>query len=242
MCPYPQGVALGYCPAPRRSGAQNPSIRPHGVERFCRGERLLALLVRDLLLGPRSVMPTIPHQCHFERSEKSCPRALLYPGRCPGLLYDAPQERGSKPKNAPYGVEWFCKGERLLALLPRGFVPRYPVRHCPHTPINVISSEARNLALGIKISQSPPLTFVRGWLLRNDRPQRSRVWVWCAQPNRRHTPKAPGPSCRACPINVISSAARNLALGTKISQSPPLTFVRGWLLRNDRPQRPRVWV
>ena len=43
----------------------------------------------------------------------------------------------------------------------------------------------------------------------------------------------PGPSLPAYRINVISSEARNLGRKTKISQSPPLTFVRGWLLRND---------
>ena len=36
-------------------------------------------------------------------------------------------------------------------------------------PFPVISSEARNLSLGEKISQSPPLTFVGERLLRNDR-------------------------------------------------------------------------
>jgi hypothetical protein len=36
------------------------------------------------------------------------------------------------------------------------------------------------------------------------------------------------------PPSVISSAARNLEPKAKISQSQPLTFVRGWLLRNDR--------
>jgi hypothetical protein len=38
----------------------------------------------------------------------------------------------------------------------------------------------------------------------------------------------------AFPINVISSAARNLAPNAKISQSQPLASVRGWLLRNDK--------
>jgi len=35
--------------------------------------------------------------------------------------------------------------------------------------VAVISSEARNLMPGAKISQSPPLTFVRRRLLRNDK-------------------------------------------------------------------------
>jgi len=67
------GVAVGYCIAPRRSGAPNQRIPPCGVEWFCRGEQPLALLPRDWLQGYRlcncdprpHVIPTIPHQCHF---------------------------------------------------------------------------------------------------------------------------------------------------------------------------------
>ena len=42
-----------------------------------------------------------------------------YPRRCRGLLSTAPQERGSRPRSPQRGVECFCRGERLLALLPR---------------------------------------------------------------------------------------------------------------------------
>ena len=48
---HTHGVAVGYCIAPRRSGAQNQRIPQCGVQWFCRGERLLALLPRDWLQG-----------------------------------------------------------------------------------------------------------------------------------------------------------------------------------------------
>jgi hypothetical protein len=52
------------------------------------------------------------------------PTRPAYPRRCRGLLYAAPQERGSKPRSPQCGVECFCRGERLLALLPRHLLHR----------------------------------------------------------------------------------------------------------------------
>ena len=98
-----------------------------------------------------------------------------YPRRCRGLLYPAPQERGSRPRSPQRGVECFCRGERLLALLPRHLlhrarfvIPRIPPSMSFRASPSVISSAARNLRPKTKISQSPPLAFVRGRLLRND--------------------------------------------------------------------------
>ena len=47
-----------------------------------------------------------------------------YPRRCRGLLYCAPQERGSKPRIRPCGVERFCRGERPLALFHQDLLHR----------------------------------------------------------------------------------------------------------------------
>jgi len=99
--------------------------------------------------------------------------------------YPAPRRSGAQdPRTPPCGVEWYCRGERLLALLPRDLLQLtgYVIAiHAPHTipripnqchfeqPPSVISSEARNLEPKAKISQSQPLTFVRASLLRNDK-------------------------------------------------------------------------
>ena len=65
------GVAVGYHnTAPQERGSK-PRSPQRGVEWFCRGERLLALLPRDVLHCARFVMARIPNPCHFERSEKS---------------------------------------------------------------------------------------------------------------------------------------------------------------------------
>jgi len=121
-------------------------------------------------------------------------------------------------------------------------------------PFPVISSEARNLGLGVKISQSPPLTsfavssfeMTRGVLLCS--PIRARkgsfemtggasqavlffvIWgvpLLVISPVFNHViSSVPSLSFRA-PLPVISSEARNLEPKAKISQSQPLTFVRG---------------
>ena len=146
---HTHGVAVGYCIAPRWSGAQDPGIPPCGVQWFCRGERPLALLPRDWLQGHRL--------CHCD------PRPLA--------------------------------------------IPRIPRQcHFGHPP-SVISSAARNLGQKTKISQSQPLAFVRGWLLRNDNgldsvadkegvshhtfayPRRCRGLLYCAPRERGSRPK-----------------------------------------------------
>jgi len=179
--------------------------------------------------GPQPIPVRCP-SCLGACVATGCPMTLpaaafRYPRRCRGLLYCAPQERGSKPGPPQCGVVCFCRGERPLALLPRDWLQGYRLYNCdprPHViptiphqchfghPPSVISSAARNLGPKTKISQSPPLTFVRGRLLRNDKgvdsvankeggshhtfahPRRCRGLLYDAPQERGSKPRSPG--------------------------------------------------
>ena len=111
-------------------------------------------------------------------------------------------------------------------------------------PLPVISSEARNLGLGEKISQSQPLTSFEARSFEMTRGSLPLTFV------RRRSFEMTRGGISSCPFllyrgfpflsfrpfstmsfrapfSVISSEARNLILEAKISQSQPLTFVRG---------------
>jgi hypothetical protein len=110
---------------------------------------------------PIFVIPSTS-SCHFERSEKSWHWGKDFSVASPHFVRRRSFEmtRGG----ASQAVLFFVISGVPLLVISRVFnrvissVPSLSFR----APLPVISSEARNLGLGEKISQSPPLTFVRG--------------------------------------------------------------------------------
>ena len=90
--------------------------------------------------GPRSVMPTIPHQCHFERSEKS------YPGNqdfsVAGLSRSF--EDGSfEMTDLSAHVYGYDARKQTVAIH-----PRLQVRHAEHSPSMSFRAKREILAWG----------------------------------------------------------------------------------------------
>ncbi|MGB9616508.1 MAG: hypothetical protein ACPL7J_04240, partial [Desulfomonilaceae bacterium] len=81
-------------------------------------------------------------------------------------------------------ASWQASATTVMSSIPPHVIPSIPRCHFEHpTPchfgysLSVISSAARNLEPNAKISLSPPLTFVRVRLHRNDK----GVRLWRAQ-------------------------------------------------------------